>query len=225
MSKIFFSITIILLFAGGLYLGTGGFMLTKYEGYSAEHAEFERLKRIKSRKRNDINNEIKILSQLPTSNSLDSLISVKKYEVYSSYDDDEFFIGISSYLNLEHYDVELQLNKLKNVFSWLYGLPTDLVYFLTSCAFGIVGGIIRLTRASIIGQKQTIQKQFQYVLMGVMMGIIVVGVSYILPNFLSSSSIEINSTTLMFLSLFAGIFSETFFKRLEATFKSTFKNE
>lgn len=207
-----------------LYLGIGGFMHTKYVEYGNALELYEQSKRQANEKKVLIENEIELLKRVDNGGLLDSLISAKYNAYYALFSEEGFEKNGSRYENLDHFNTEQEINRINTIFSHFYQLPIELIYFITSCAFGVIGGIIRVVRLAIERKSLSDSGYFKFPIMGVMVGILVLGISYLLPTFLSTSETKIDSTSLMFLSLFGGLFSSIFFNRLESVFKDKLKS-
>jgi len=94
-------------------------------------------------------------------------------------------------------------------FPWLSSIPTFLGLLLTAIAFGSVGGVIHVVKG-ITFPDNTAQSPsiFLHGLFGGIIGLLLLGLSYVLPTALTTTSSDPHPTSLFFLCLFGGMFSE-----------------
>ncbi len=115
-----------------------------------------------------------------------------------------------------------QEDQASSIFSWFAYLPEKLILFITSLALGGLGGVIGIVKRMALGKASILEvKPFWIPMLGALIGILVLGVSYLLPVILTTSTeVEIRATTLIFVSMFAGLYSRQFLSFLESRFSS-----
>lgn len=108
------------------------------------------------------------------------------------------------------------------MFSWFRSLPSKLILFLTSMALGGLGGVIGVVKQVALANKNILElKPFWSPMLGALIGLLVLGISYLLPVLLTTTNeVEIRSTTLIFVSLFAGLYARQFLNFLESRFSN-----
>jgi hypothetical protein len=113
------------------------------------------------------------------------------------------------------------------LFIWLDDKPAGFILFITAIAMGGLGGAIGIVRnVSMFKQDLLHQRVLSLPLLGSLIGVMVLGISYLLPLVLTTdTNAEIRPTTLIFLSLFSGLFSKDFLKTLESRFTNYIKTD
>ena len=113
---------------------------------------------------------------------------------------------------------QLQLNKMP-AFRALNHLPEYLLLILASCAFGAMGATMRLVKKEAVDKvKFSVLNAVTFGALGLMVGMFILGVAQVVPAVLQTGEGEIRPVTLVFLSLFAGFFIESFLAWLEQKF-------
>lgn len=98
-------------------------------------------------------------------------------------------------------------------------LPHLLILIITASSFGALGGVTRLVLGMVREDKKLIHLKVVTVpLLGVLTGIVVLGISYLIPSIIMSKASFIRPSTLTFISLFAGLFYERFYEWLPSVF-------
>jgi H+/Cl- antiporter ClcA len=119
---------------------------------------------------------------------------------------------VTEYANLEHY------------FAWTIKIPKFTAFLITAMCFGLLGAVISIIKALAFGAtKLNDSKWISEPLLGLLTGLVVLGLSYILPTLLTKGGIDIRPLTLMFLCLFCGIYTEKFYNTLSSAFDKIFK--
>jgi hypothetical protein len=108
------------------------------------------------------------------------------------------------------------------LFAWTYNLPASLPLFITAIAFGILGGIANVVYKAIGGEVQTTQRLVLKPLFGGFIGLMILGISYVLPAVLTVNEDKVRPISLAFLCLYAGAFSNHVYLWLEDKIKSVF---
>jgi hypothetical protein len=123
------------------------------------------------------------------------------------------------------YDLKIYLeySNLQNYFPWAIQLTTFSCFLLTSMSFGLLGSFINVL-IDICHAKVKIEES-NYIskpLIGMLTGLVVLGLSYLIPTLIVKGSSEIKPLSLMFLCLFCGIYSNKFYEKLAASFDKFF---
>ena len=107
-------------------------------------------------------------------------------------------------------------------FSWFLTVPSKLILFLTAMALGGLGGVIGMVKQLALANASILDlKPFWGPMLGALIGLLVLGISYLLPVILTTDTeVEIRSTTLIFISMFAGLYARQFLRFLEARFNT-----
>lgn len=141
-------------------------------------------------------------------------------QIKESYDFEDNAPVIDSETNLEFANyAELKLfkenQKAEKFFPFLSIIPEFVASILSACFFGMLGGIISLVRdVALRGRKPEDTPYVSLPLLSFFTGLAVLGLNYTIPTILVSGETQIRPITLLFLSLFAGLFSSQFFKFL-----------
>ena len=102
---------------------------------------------------------------------------------------------------------------------WIYELPDFVLLIFTACAFGALGGVVRVVFDWSHGKHSySLNNAFLLPLLGMLTGILVLGVSEFLPHVFVEGEVAVRNSTLIFLSIFTGVFSKQFYLWLEKTF-------
>jgi hypothetical protein len=114
---------------------------------------------------------------------------------------------------------------LKKYGEWVFDLPELVKLFLTALSFGALGGV---TKSTYKLNRKFIKYSDPNVLLnpffGLLMGLLTLGLSYLIPTVLVSGDTEIRKTSLICFALFAGLFSEHFIKYVERKFVTLIEN-
>jgi hypothetical protein len=117
----------------------------------------------------------------------------------------------------------LEYSNLENYFPWAIQLTTFSSFLVTSMSFGLLGAMINILiqivfSASKIEDSNYVSKP----LLGLLTGIVVLGLSYIIPTLIVKGNAEIKPLSLMFLCLFCGIYSDKFYEKMSNSFDKFF---
>jgi hypothetical protein len=118
-----------------------------------------------------------------------------------------------------------QNEKFMRFYPWMRDLPDLIILLLTCCAFSLVGSYILLMRN--INSKQA---KLEYpghpimILSSFLTGLVILGLSILLPRVLINEGGKIQPSALMFMSLFGGIYSDALYKKLAKYVEKIFKN-
>lgn len=101
------------------------------------------------------------------------------------------------------------------IYPWITPIPAFLAYMITSCSFGLLGSLIfLLTEIAFNDKKLEDIKYLSIPLLGMLTGIVVLGLSLLIPNILIAGNKDIKPEGLVFLCLFCGLYSNKFYIRL-----------
>jgi hypothetical protein len=119
--------------------------------------------------------------------------------------------------------VTLEQEQMSIIFPWLDSVPSFLAYLITACAFGMLGGVINLI-LQIFREGKNVEEvnYFSLPILSCLSGIVVLGLSFVLPTVLFKEGAEIKPTGLMFLCLFTGLFAKQFYSGVEKIFTKVF---
>lgn len=114
---------------------------------------------------------------------------------------------------------EQRIQKFQNVVPFFKSIPDYLALIITGSSFSLLGVLIRIL-LSIVYKKQSLLtiKYFSEPLLGILTGIVVQGIASLIPIILTGKGIEINAVSLVFFCLFAGIYYDAFYKKVENYF-------
>ena len=111
-------------------------------------------------------------------------------------------------------------------YPWMEDLPDIIILLLTCCSFSLLGSYILITRSFAL-KKRPVQVGGHpaMILSSFLIGLVIMGLSYILPLVLINEGGKIRPLTLMFLSLFGGMYSNAFYEKLSKYVDHMFKME
>lgn len=117
----------------------------------------------------------------------------------------------------------LEYSNLENYFPWAIQLTTFSSFLVTSMSFGLLGSIINILIQIVFSSVKIEDSNYiSKPLLGLLTGIVVLGLSYILPTLIIKGSAEIRPLSLMFLCLFCGIYSDKFYEKMSKSFDKLF---
>lgn len=125
---------------------------------------------------------------------------------------------------------ELQLHKedfkSEKIFPFLTFMPDFVGTILTACCFGMLGGVISILKDIVLKHKDPENTKYISIpLLSFFTGIVMLGINYIIPVVLVGGENKIRPITLLFLSLFAGIYSSQFYKFLSSVVQNKIFHE
>jgi hypothetical protein len=143
-------------------------------------------------------------------------------------DTTEYSNGKITFKTEEALNAYQQQHLAYQLFPYLKNIPSFLSFFITSISFGVIGAFSKVIN-DIIKLKQTlagVSNLFLVLTQGGLIGIIVLGISYLIPKILISEAIILNPITIVLLSLLGGVFYLDFFSWLESLIKKNiYKND
>lgn len=129
------------------------------------------------------------------------------------------------YKNRYELDCKQEDEISSKIYPLLEPLPTSLLYLVTIFSFGLLGSITNIFKQIAIDNKKI--ENTKYVsepILGMLTGLIIMGLSFLIPNTLATQEIELKPQSLLFLSLFSGFFSLKFYEYLNKNFGKIFKD-
>ena len=130
------------------------------------------------------------------------------------------------FTSMEAIKHSMEYKRLCRLYWWIDNITDKVALILSSCALGALGGVIRIVRQVAFEQGVTVDntKFISVPSLGALLGMVVLGLSYIVPSILTTdSNFELRDSTLMFLCLFVGIFSKRFMEYLDDQFNKRLK--
>jgi hypothetical protein len=99
------------------------------------------------------------------------------------------------------------------VFPYADRIPSVLSFLLTAISFGIIGAIGKVINDTIQGgtRLRDVKNLLLITVQGAIIGLIILGVSFTIPVVLTNEKSSLNPVTVVFLSLFGGIYYLKFF--------------
>jgi hypothetical protein len=143
-------------------------------------------------------------------------IELTKNKINVSYDG----LTFETKYELNYY---LEAESIETSFPWATRISSFMGLIFTSFSFGLIGSLISIIK-EVVFQNLEINrtKYISYPLLGILTGLVVLGLSYLLPTILIENQNQLRPITLMFLSLFAGMFCEKFYEKLSVYFNNIF---
>jgi len=106
------------------------------------------------------------------------------------------------------------------IFPFIYKIPNPICLFFAAIAFGYLGGLIKVLYDIIRINKGISCKTLCSLAMSSLSGLLILGISYVIPSALTASDITLRPLTLLFLCLFSGLFSEQTVSWLQKLYES-----
>jgi len=167
-----------------LYLGTGGFIILQ-------------------------NDQIYIKPNVNSrdSDNLRDTVYFKKKQVISKN---------INYDNKEVLYVAEQQGLILKIYPYADKIPSILCFILTAISFGIIGSVGKVINDSIQNKNElnNAPNLLLIPIQGGFIGLIIIGISYVIPIILTNDSVSLKPVTIVFLSLFGGIFYLNFYNWL-----------
>lgn len=129
--------------------------------------------------------------------------------------------------NKEVMNAAIQQDHILKIYPYAKQLPSAMSFIITALSFGMIGSIGKVINDS-IKNKVRLSETINLLLIplqGSIIGLIILGISYVIPLLLTSDDVSLKPITIVFLCLFGGIFYLDFYNWLEEIFKKMiFKN-
>lgn len=114
------------------------------------------------------------------------------------------------------------VRRARLIFPWGSDLPKPVNLFLTAVSFGYLGGMMRVLYDLSFRNSEIDNKTLYRLGLSSFSGLLILGLSYTLPSALTASDVSLKPITLLFLCLFAGLFSEQLLLWLQGQFEKMF---
>lgn len=137
---------------------------------------------------------------------------------------DSVTVGDTRYVNKYYFLYTHNTEIVEELFPYLKNVTEPLALIITAVAFGALGGVSRIfIEATFENVRLSEVKIFYLPILGMLCGIFVLGITYVIPTILAAGDQKVRPETLIFLALFAGASSKKFFAWLDSAFSSIFK--
>ncbi|MEQ8712333.1 MAG: hypothetical protein RIC80_04915 [Cyclobacteriaceae bacterium] len=115
-------------------------------------------------------------------------------------------------------------DEMESIFPFVENLISEIGLLVTSMCFGVIGGVTRILKQITYEEDISIinAQVISIPVLGMLSGIIMLGLTYLIPTILVEGVQNIRPSTLVFLSLFAGLFSKRFYDWLSNSFNKIF---
>lgn len=134
--------------------------------------------------------------------------------------------GLPAFKNEYDYKNYMLISRYTNIFPLVDVIPSFFGLICTSMFFGMIGSIVKIL-LRLVRNEYTSVSEIKYLsepILGLFTGLCVLGISYVVPTILVSKAEFIRPITLMFLSLFSGIYTDSFFEKLSSVFPTVNKS-
>ena len=123
--------------------------------------------------------------------------------------------------NFSELKVHLATMRIPQFYEWVVvDISGFMALVITSLCFGLLGSLIFLMRKNSRPISQlSLEQIILFPLYGMLTGLVVLGLSYIIPFFLTTDQANLRPISLMFLSLLAGTFIDVFYEKVLQFFK------
>jgi hypothetical protein len=108
-------------------------------------------------------------------------------------------------------------------FPWMVDLPEPVALLVTALSFGLLGGVVRTLFDSIKNNVPLSKSSFGILLLSALMGLLMLGASYVIPAALTISETNVRLVALLFLCLIGGLFYDHMFSWLKKQFEKFLK--
>jgi hypothetical protein len=123
-------------------------------------------------------------------------------------------LGKAKFYNKEVMVCAEQQDLISIIYPYYNILPDALNFIITAICFGIIGSVGKVINDS-IKNEITLYRKTNLLLIpcqGGIIGLIILGISYTIPVILTGENVTLKPITVVFLSLFGGIFYENFYQ-------------
>ena len=145
---------------------------------------------------------------------LSILQNQQSYERASMLERNEVWFKGISFQNKEIMETAIQQELILRVFPYASKIPSIISFIITAISFGSIGAIGRVINDSIVKQTRLWDNKNLLLIpiQGALIGLIILGISFTIPVVLTANETTLNPVTIVFLSLFGGIFYLNFYK-------------
>lgn len=122
---------------------------------------------------------------------------------------------------VKQYLDEQKIEQLKKIVPFFDGVPDYLALIITGSSFSLLGVLIRMLIGIILNKRKLIEMNYlSEPLLGILTGIVVQGAASLVPIVFTGKAIEINTVSLVFFCLFAGLYYDSFYEKIQDYFKN-----
>lgn len=117
------------------------------------------------------------------------------------------------FLNKGILEAAIQQDHILTFYPYAKSIPSALSFIMTAISFGIIGSIGKMINDVVIGKKKLaeVENLLLIPLHGGIIGLIILGISFAIPVLLTSDTESLKPISVVFLSLFGGIFYLQFY--------------
>lgn len=135
---------------------------------------------------------------------------------------DPVLYGEIPFANPSELAVFQEYKKTYRLYGWIFYLPPMFGLLITAGAFGAVGSAGRLVKQMAIDRTEVSQLPvFAGPTFGFFIGLMIFGISYVVPAALITTEATLRPISLLFLCLLGGAFAGLVWERIEALFERT----
>ncbi len=152
--------------------------------------------------------------------------SVKKPDISDTAKVNYNGLSFDNSIEMNKSDIAEEYIMFIKIFFWAEHIPDVVCLLITCCAFSLLGSIIWLLRDCLVSKTELCnQKYLLHCLLGFLTGFFVLGLTYVLPTVLLKGDSQFRPISLMFFSLFAGMYSFSFYNKLSTLFEKKIFSE
>ena len=134
----------------------------------------------------------------------------------------------AKYKGIPFYNKEVMLTAkeqelITKIYPYSKRIPSTLSFILTAMAFGLIGSLSKLINQCLSDKTKLSETENLFLIpfQGALIGLIILGISYTIPTFLTNESGSLKPITVVLLSLFGGIYYKNFYTWLSSLIKKT----
>jgi hypothetical protein len=136
----------------------------------------------------------------------------------------EGLVQYQNVMEMRRIEIVEQQAKFIRFYPWIEELPDIIILLLTCCSFSLLGSYILIARGFALKKRKVFAAGHPAMIVSSFMtGLVVMGLSYLLPLLLINEGGKVRPFTLMFLSLFGGMYSNTLYDKLTKYVGQMFK--
>jgi hypothetical protein len=152
----------------------------------------------------------------------------QQYETANTLEKNEVCSSGVKFHNKEAMIAAKQQDLILAIYPYATKIPATLCFIFTAISFAIIGSVGKMINDSIpkgIKLKDT-TNLLLVPIQGGIIGIIILGISYTIPIVLTNDNVSLKPITIVFLSLFGGVFYQNFYNWFtDAMNKTIFKSD
>lgn len=134
------------------------------------------------------------------------------------------FVEYRNVLEMRRIEIVEQQAKFQRFYPWMESLPEIIILLLTCCSFSLLGSYILIARGFTLKKRKVdLAGHPTMILSSFLTGLVIMGLAYLLPLVLINEGGKVRPYTLMFLSLFGGMYSNTLYEKLSKYVGKMFK--